>query len=180
MLNQIKLQPKPAESQDVAGLLLACHQKIRHFSGVAVKLAHGHGATEPEIAQAADSLHRYFSVALPLHEADENLSLHPRLRSAVPAGELAGPAADAMLDQHLAIDELVERLIPLWVLLRSAPGQLPELSAEMCALSTRLNEIFAAHLELEEETIFPALTKYLGEQELADIVREMQDRRKSG
>jgi iron-sulfur cluster repair protein YtfE (RIC family) len=180
MLNQIKSQPNASESQDVAELLLACHQKIRHFSGVATKLAHGHGATEPEIAQAAASLHRYFSVALPLHEADENLSLHPRLRRAVPAGELAGPAADAMLDQHMAIDELVERLIPLWVLLKSAPGRLPELSAEMCALSKRLNEVFDAHLKLEEETIFPALTRYLNESELSEIVREMQARRKTG
>jgi hypothetical protein len=178
MLNQIKLRPKASESQDVSELLLACHQKIRHFSGVAVRLAHGHGATEPEIAQAADSLHRYFSVALPLHEADENLSLHPRLGRAVPEGELAGPAADAMLDQHLAIDELVERLIPLWVLLKSTPGRLPELSAEMCALAKRLSEIFDAHLKLEEETIFPATAKYLDNSEQAAIVREMQERRR--
>ena len=179
MLNQIKSAPKTPESKDAAELLLACHQRIRHFSGVAVKLAHGHGATEPEIAQAADSLHRYFSIALPLHEADENLSLHPRLRSAVPEGELAGPAADAMLDQHMAIDELVERLIPLWVLLKSAPARLPELSAEMCSLSKRLSEIFDAHLKLEEETIFPAMRKYLSASDLSDIVSEMQDRRRT-
>ena len=179
MLNQIKTQPKAAAHQSAAELLLACHDRIRHFSGVAVKLAHGHGATEPEIASAADSLYRYFSVALPLHEADENLSLHPRLRRAVPEGELAGPAADAMLDQHMAIDELVERLIPLWLLLKSAPGRLPELSAEMCSLSKRLNELFDAHLKLEEDTIFPVLSRYLSEAELGEIVDEMQARRKT-
>ena len=85
-----------------------------------------------------------------------------------------------MLDQHMAIDELVEQLVPLWVLLRSAPGRLPELSAEMCALSKRLSELFDAHLKLEEETIFPALSIYLSESELLDIVREMQERRKTG
>jgi hypothetical protein len=180
MLNQIKTAPRARESQDATELLIACHQRIRHFSGVAVKLAHGHGATEPEIAQAADGLHRYFTVALPLHEADENLSVHPRLRRAVPEGELAGPAADAMLDQHMAIDELVERLIPLWVLVKSSPGRLPELSSELCALSKRLNELFEAHLKLEEGTIFPALRNYLPEPELAAIVREMQERRKTG
>jgi hypothetical protein len=178
MLNQIRTAPKSPETKDAAELLLACHQRIRHFSGVAVKLAHGHGATEPEIAQAADSLHRYFSIALPLHEADENLSLHPRLRRAVPEGELAGSAADAMLDQHMAIDELVERLIPLWVLVKSAPDRLPELSAEICSLSKRLNEIFEAHLKLEEEIVFPAMRQYLSASDLTDIVTEMQDRRK--
>lgn len=181
MLQNIKLPTsqtaKPATPSD---LLLACHQRIRHFSDVAVKLAHAHGIAENEIVQAATGLHRYFSVALPLHEADENLSLHPRLRRAVPADELAGPAADAMLDQHLAIDELVERLVPLWQLLQSAPEKLPETAGEMCALSSRLNEIFQAHLKLEEETIFPAMDKYLSATEQADIVREMQERREQG
>lgn len=181
MLQNIKLPTaKPAESTTPSEMLLACHQRIRHFSGVAVKLAHAHGVAESEIVQAAAGLHRYFTVALPLHEADENLSLHPRLRRAVPAGELAGPAADAMLDQHQAIDELVERLVPLWQLLQSAPEKLPEAAGEMCGLASRLNEIFQAHLKLEEETIFPAMDKYLSASDQADIVREMQERREQG
>lgn len=181
MLQNIKLPTaQAAESATPSELLLACHQRIRHFSEVAVKLAHAHGIAESEIVQAATGLHRYFTVALPLHEADENLSLHPRLRRAVPAEELAGPAADAMLDQHLAIDELVERLVPLWLLLRSAPEKLPETSAEMCSLASRLDELFQAHLKLEEETIFPAVDKYLSANDQADIVREMRERREQG
>jgi hemerythrin-like domain-containing protein len=50
----------------------------------------------------------------------------------------------------------------------------------LCALSKRLNELFDAHLKLEEETIFPALTRHLKNSELDDIVREMQERRKTG
>jgi hypothetical protein len=170
----------PKESPNPAELLLACHQKIRHFSAVAVKLAHAQGAAEKEIVAAAAGLHRYFTVALPLHEADENLSLDPRLRRAVPREQLAGPAADAMLDQHRAIDELIDRLVPLWVLSKSAPRKLPEIAGEMCALSKRLSELFEAHLELEEETIFPAIERYLSESERAGIVREMQQRRQLG
>jgi iron-sulfur cluster repair protein YtfE (RIC family) len=181
MLQNIKLPAAAkAEPSTPSELLLACHQRIRHFSGVAVKLAHAHGVAENEIVQAAAGLHRYFSVSLPLHEADENLSLHPRLRRAVPPEELAGPAADAMLDQHQAIDELVERLIPLWILLKSGPEKLPEASAELCALSARLNELFQAHLKLEEETIFPAIDKYLSPEDQGAIVREMQERRQQG
>ena len=85
-----------------------------------------------------------------------------------------------MLDQHQAIDELVERLVPLWLLLKSAPEKLPETSAEMCALSSRLNDLFQAHLKLEEETIFPAMDKYLSASDQAEIVREMQERRQQG
>ena len=41
MLNQIKsVSTRSSGSQDVAELLLACHQKIRHFSEVSVRLAH--------------------------------------------------------------------------------------------------------------------------------------------
>jgi iron-sulfur cluster repair protein YtfE (RIC family) len=188
MLQNIKppvTAAKPSASTETKSstpseLLLACHQRIRHFSEVAVKLAHAHGVAETEIVQAAAGLHRYFTVSLPLHEADENLSLHPRLRRAVPPEERAGPAADAMLDQHLAIDELVERLVPLWQLLQSAPEKLPEASAEMCALSSRLNDLFQSHLRLEEETIFPAMEKYLSPADQSAIVREMQERRQQG
>ncbi len=180
MLNQIKTNTSVAASQDAIQLLQACHQRIRHFSGVAVRLAHAQGASEEEIVQAADGLYRYFTVALPLHEADENISVHPRLKKAAPQGELAGPAADAMVDQHNAIDELVERLVPLWVLLRRNPAKQPELAGEMCAIAGRLNEIFESHLKLEEEIIFPALQKYLSPEQLSHIVHEMQERRKNG
>ena len=179
MLNQIKsVSTRSSGSQDVTELLLACHQKIRHFSQVSVRLAHAHGISEAEVRQAADGLLRYFTVALPLHEADENLSIYPRIRNAAPPPELAGPAADAMVDQHLAIDEVVERLIPLWTMVKAAPDKLPELSGEMCGLAKRLQELFDAHLRLEEETIFPALQKYLPQPELDVIVQEMQARRK--
>lgn len=179
MFNQIKtISPRNAE-QDAVARLTSCHQKIRHFSEVAVRLAHAQDASPADIVQASDGLYRYLSVALPLHEADENLSVHPRLRRAVPEGELAGPAADAMVDQHQAIDELVERLLPILVLTRSNPEKLPEVAGEMCQISGRLRDIFDVHLQLEEETIFPALQKYLSEEDLAEIVREMQDRRKT-
>lgn len=180
MLNQIRTVSSKSAGQDVIELLQACHQKIRHFSGVAVRLAHAQGVPDSEIVQAADGLYRYFTVALPLHEADENLSVHPRLQKELPQGELAGRAADAMVDQHLAIDELVERIVPLWVLTRSNPEKLPEIAAEMCAIAGRLREIFDSHLKMEEETIFPALQKYLSTEELEEIVREMQARRKTG
>ncbi len=179
MLNQIRTATPKSAGENAIELLTSCHQKIRHFSGVAVRLAHAQGVAADEIVQAADGLFRYFTVALPLHEADENLSVHPRLRRAAPEGELAGPAADAMVDQHQAIDELVERLLPLWVLTRSNPEKLPEVAGEMCAIAGRLKEIFDSHLKLEEETVFPALQKYLSEAELGEIVSEMQARRKT-
>src|ERR1022692_2912393 len=163
MLNQIapltSLQPKSPE--DAVDLLVGCHQRIRHFTGVAVKLAHAQGATTEEIAQAAAGVHRYYSVSLPLHEADEDQTLQPRLHAV--ADDHVRHALLAMGDQHQAIDELIERLLPLLVLARNNPDTLAEVGGEMCSITKALDEIFRAHLQMEEEVIFPAIRSALPE-----------------
>jgi hypothetical protein len=180
MLNQIV----PAKTEDIdkeenaIDMLLGCHQRIRHFGGMAMKLVAAQETSPRQIELAAESLLRYFTVALPLHEADENDSIHPRLRHAAPEGTLAGSAADAMVEQHRSIDEIVERLIPLWELLRGNPGMLAEVSNDMGHLAKTLETMFGLHLKLEEETVFPAMQHYLSQAELNEITKEMRERRK--
>ena len=79
MLNQISLAKNHSKTQDAVDLLIGCHQRIRHFTGVAMKLAHAQGASPEEVTQAAAGAHRYYTVSLPLHEADEEDTLRPRL-----------------------------------------------------------------------------------------------------
>jgi iron-sulfur cluster repair protein YtfE (RIC family) len=180
MLNQItpltSSQPKSAE--DAVDLLIGCHQRIRHFTGVAIKLAHAHGATTEEIGQAAAAVHRYYSVSLPLHEADEDQTLQPRLRAV--ADEPVRHALLVMGEQHQAIDELIERLLPLLVLVRNNPDILAEVGGEMCSIIEALEEIFRAHLQMEEEVIFPAIRSALPESAREEILHEMRERRKQG
>jgi hemerythrin-like domain-containing protein len=52
--------------------------------------------------------------------------------------------------------------------------------SEMCSITKALNEIFSAHLQLEEEVIFPAIREALPENVRAEMLREMQNRRKQG
>jgi hypothetical protein len=194
MLNQIKsAQSVETKEETVQDALLGCHMRIRHFTEMACKLAHAHAAEPEQIQKAAADVHRYFTVALPLHEADENVSLHPRLRKALPGGDstantgedsetallrrLGGPAADAMVEQHESIDQLVERLVPLCTILRTQPAKLDELSQELHEVSAALKEIFTAHLEMEEKTVFPAMERFLSANELAEIRDEMRTRR---
>jgi iron-sulfur cluster repair protein YtfE (RIC family) len=180
MLNQIAplvSTPEP-KAEDAVDLLLGCHQRIRHFTGMAVRLAHAHGATPDEIRQAAAGVHRYYSVSLPLHEADEDRTLQPRLCAL--ADQQVHQALLAMGDQHQAIDELVERLLPLLVLVRNNPDTLSEVGGEMCSITKALEEIFRAHLQMEEEAIFPAIRQVLPESQRAEMLREMQQRRKTG
>ncbi len=178
MLNQITSQNSAQQSktEDAVDLLTGCHQRIRHFTGVAVKLAHAQGAAAEEIVQAAAGVHRYYSVSLPLHEADEDHTLQPRLRPV--ADEQVRHALLAMGDQHQAIDELIERLLPLLVLVRNNPHALADVGGEMCCITNALEEILRAHLQMEEEVIFPAIRKALPESTLAEILHEMQERRK--
>lgn len=178
MLNQIAPASAQPKSEDAVDLLTGCHQRIRHFTAVAVKLAHAHGASPEDIRQAADAVHRYYSVSLPLHEADEDQTLHPRLSPA--ADEMVRHALLAMGDQHQAIDELIERLLPLLVLVKNDPDLLAEAGGEMCAITKALDEIFRAHLQMEEEVIFPAIRSLLPESDRAEMLREMQERRKQG
>jgi iron-sulfur cluster repair protein YtfE (RIC family) len=178
MLNQISPLTSPPKTEDAVDLLIGCHQRIRHFTGVAVKLAHAQGTTPEEVAQAAAAAHRYYTVSLPLHEADEEETVRPRLD--VVGDEKLRHALLAMTDQHLAIDELLERLLPLLAMVRNNPQTIHAAGSEMCSITKALDEMFRAHLQLEEEVIFPAIRGVLPENARAEMLSEMQGRRKQG
>lgn len=179
MLNQIApARTNESKPEDAVDLLIGCHQRIRHFTDVAVRLAHAQGASPDEVRKAATSVHRYYSVALPLHEADEDQTLQPRL-SAV-ADEPLRHALLAMGDQHQAIEELTERLLPLLVLVRNNPSAIAQVAGEMCSVTRSLDEVLRRHLQMEEEAIFPAIRNLLPEAVCEEMRREMQARRKPG
>jgi iron-sulfur cluster repair protein YtfE (RIC family) len=177
MLNQIT-SPRPANQagEDAVDLLVGCHERIRHFTATANKLAHAQSASAFEIRQAAAGVYRYYSVSLPLHEADEEDTLRPRLDAVVDAR--VRHALAAMHDQHLAIDELIQRLLPLLQLVERNPAALQEAGGEMCAITKALDEVFGAHLQLEEEVIFPVIREVLSDSERAAMLAEMKGRRK--
>jgi iron-sulfur cluster repair protein YtfE (RIC family) len=179
MLNQITT-PRQAKlpPEDALDLLTGCHQRIRHFTAAAIKLAHAQGASPEDIRQAAAGVHRYYSVSLPLHEADEESTLRPRLDAV--ANERVRHALIAMHDQHLAIDELIERLLPLLMLIERNPDILHDAGSEMCSITKALEDLFAAHLQLEEEVIFPAIRESLADHDRTAMLAEMQARRQQG
>jgi iron-sulfur cluster repair protein YtfE (RIC family) len=179
MLNQIKTSSSTQQRpEDAVELLIGCHLRIRHFTAAAVKLAHAQGVTDDEIRQTAAAVYRYYSVSLPLHEADEEDTVRPRLDPV--AGERVRHALLAMADQHQGIYEFVERLMPLLQLLERNPSALAQVGGELCSLTSALGEIFQAHLELEEAVIFPAIRESLPESTRAEMLAEMQQRRKQG
>ena len=145
---------------DIVGPLLDCHARIRSFSSLARRIAAGEG-TEAEVAEAAAGVERYFRVALPLHVADEELSLRPRLLAVKGAPDVE-VALDAMTEEHGAIEALVARLLPRWSALAARPGELAGLAPQLGADSAELQERCDAHLAQEERVRFPAVQEHLG------------------
>ncbi len=176
MINEIKLGAAPPVERDAVDMLTACHSRIRNFTGIAGRLAEVQGAAGPEIANAAAAVHRYYSVALPLHEADENESVYPRLRQILTLAE-EQRAVEDMVEQHGPLNEVIRRLLPRWDELRNSPEKLAGYAAQLREDSRRLQQLWDEHLALEEKIVFPLIRERLSEAALRDIHGEMKRRR---
>ncbi|HYG99002.1 MAG TPA: hemerythrin domain-containing protein [Terriglobales bacterium] len=155
-------------------LLLGCHQRIRHFTAIARRMAENPTASLDEISEAAAAVYRYFHVALPLHEADENISLDPRLHDVAEVSQ----ASEEMVRQHTEINRVLKQLLPLWDALCREPEKLPRFASRIMHLVSELERLWDAHLCLEEEQVFPAIQR-LPREEVAAILSEMKERRRS-
>jgi hemerythrin-like domain-containing protein len=160
-------------------MLLGCHSRIRHFIQLSRTLAGAEGAPHKQIAEAAAAIVRYFSQALPLHEADENETLFPRLYAALPQGGLVREAAETMVEQHKAIDELAQELLSLCASLERDPERLPSVARRLDQVACALDQIFAAHLRLEETVVFPSVHELLSPAQIKEMSREMNQRRQT-
>lgn len=176
MLHSIRRkEPLVQPDRGPAGLLTDCHQRIRTFSQMAVGLSTAVDVPADQVSAAANRVHRYFSLALPLHEQDEESSLRPRLLALSPDPVLTA-ALDAMVTEHRTLHGLLELLSPAWGVLVSTPEALPSLSPTLIDPTRELHALFAAHLTREETVIFPRIDALPAEDREA-IRTEMRDRR---
>lgn len=167
-----------AASTSPVEMLLGCHARLRHFMQLGRTLADAESAPQPQIAEAASSVFRFFNLALPLHEADEANSLFPRLHAALPPGGLEREAAETMIEQHKAINELVAELLPLCASIGRQPGRMPWVSRRLDQVTLALDQIFAAHLLLEETVVFPSIAQWMSPAEIKEMSHEMHERRR--
>lgn len=168
-------EPLPAGSapRSVLENLTDCHVRIRRYAAVAAKLGELEPGTPAQIVEAATALRRYFTEALPLHAADEDRSLAPRL---VRRRDLLGALA-AMSAQHREIHQMLAELAPRW---RRVEEDWASQRAERAALAegaARLSALFETHLAGEETKIFAALGTALSASDEAAILEEMRARR---
>jgi iron-sulfur cluster repair protein YtfE (RIC family) len=142
---------KSAGADTPAGLLLDCHARIRRFGALAVRLAE-ESAPEAEVGEAAAAVHRYFTRALPLHVADEEQSLAPRLRRFAPD---TLDALATMEREHREHAALLARLVPEWEKLARSPAGRGATLAD----AQRLLAALEAHLAAEESAVIPSLSR---------------------
>ncbi|MBI2897170.1 MAG: hemerythrin domain-containing protein [Deltaproteobacteria bacterium] len=164
------------EPDDAVGLMLACHTRIRSFGSLAARIALDTSPSDEEVAEAAAALHRYFSVALPLHVADEDLSLRPRLERFGAPAEVR-EALSRMSMQHLDIDQVLAEALPLWLALSRGEASRAQRSKDLVSLGRSLGEHFDGHLDLEERVIFPVVRTLLPADEEEALAGEIRRRR---
>lgn len=163
----------PPKAETLVGLLLECHERIRRFSRLAVELSRRADLPAGEVGDACARCERYFSEALPLHVADEEDSLLPRLR-----GHAVDAALATMHAQHEAHHPVLVELLTALRQLREAPSSAP-CRARLGAVAQRAVTDFEQHLTLEEQVLFPVVAALPAEAQ-AQVVAELRARRRPG
>lgn len=161
-------------------LLSDCHRRIERFLDILERVVASKkgGALDDEARRALKTALRYFREAAPRHTADEEFSLFPRMRSK-PQGQ--DPALVQVMERLESDHEevrvghhTIERLGSCWLVenrLRSSEVR------EFYDQVRRLKQAYAAHIQIEDKEIFPAAGRMLNADELAEIGREMAERR---
>lgn len=164
-------------------MLQDCHRRIEHFLDVLRKVEQqfGEGTLPEEGRRALVASIDYFANAAPRHTADEEESLFPRMRQS----ELAGVQPlmadlDRLEGDHRRCriaHALVDQLVRAWL---DAGCLQPADRDRLRATLDELADIYAAHIQLEDQRIFPVAAQVLEPAQVREIGAEMRDRRSLG
>jgi hemerythrin-like domain-containing protein len=168
---------KPAAPGDAVDLMVECHERIRSFLALARRIGEASDASDAEVREAAQRVHRYFTQALPLHAEDEERSIRPRLLGREPAVDAE---LSRMMQEHEEHGPPLSALLAACDALAADPGRLAELRRPLLAATGELERHFVLHLEREEKVIFPAMRRLLDKATDAIIVDEIRGRRGVG
>lgn len=160
--------------EDPIEMLITCHDRVRHFTGVLERLP-GHIAqhgVDVDAQSAIRAIIRYFDVAAPLHHADEDEDLFPALQ-----GILNDEALDRVMAELTAEHETihVEWLAMKQVLQALAEGKETRLDPKLLLAFARQ---YQHHARREEEEVYPFAAR-LPAQLITALGERMQARRRA-
>ncbi len=174
----VQIGARESDFSNPLGLLSDCHRRIERFLDILIRVCNSAaGATLPPGER--DALERaltYFRDAAPKHTADEEDSLFPRLRDSGGGQsalqclvELEEDHQNAARD-HQRVDSLGSRWLTSGAL---AVEQLRDLQDAL----DRLSNIYRRHIAIEDSELFPLAARALTADQLAEVGREMAERR---
>ncbi len=164
------------------GLLSDCHRRIENFLEMMIRVLQRSGDGSRALAgderEALETALRYFDVAAPRHTQDEEQSLFPRLRASDnPQAHAALARVDALEADHRHADaahaqakELCRRWLDTGPLLQSDRQRLAHLLLD-------LRGMYAHHIALEDNELFPLAARVLDSGQLHEVGMEMAQRR---
>jgi hemerythrin-like domain-containing protein len=173
----IQIGAKPDSGfDDPLGMLRDCHRRIESFLGVlctVAERARGRRMTGEESA-AVEAALKYFRTGGKRHNADEEESLFPRLRSNS-SGEFDSTThLECDHREASALHETVEKLYSDWI----SEGTLDAIDeARLMAATVGLKRLYADHIELEETVVFPRAQMVLDREAIAAMGEEFKQRR---
>ena len=175
----VQIGAKPDSGfEDPIGMLKDCHRRIEHFLDIlclVAERARDRNLTEEERSAVKASL-QYFHVGGERHTRDEEESLFPRLLAVAPDG--TAPVIDRLTRDQSDADDLhasIDWLYTAWISAGTLHGA--EQTALLAQTST-LKRLYADHIQIEENEVFPRAARALDSQSLAAIGREFSARRK--
>lgn len=173
MTSPVSIGPRK-RPEDLVGILLECHQRIRKFVRLAEQIGRSEELADAEVIDGCRRCERYFTEALPLHVEDEERSLLPRLRG---LSRSVDEALDAMRTEHVEHGPELESMLEALRSVAREPGRRPH-RERLLAAATKLARQFEQHLALEEQQIFPAVRALLPPEAQSAVLDELRARRR--
>jgi hemerythrin-like domain-containing protein len=174
----VQIGRKESDFSNPLGLLSDCHRRIERFLEVLLQITRrlGGGPLGPPEREALGKALAYFRNSAPKHTADEEESLFPRLRESENARAKFQCLAELELDHRSAArdHELVDSLGNQW-LTAGTLGR-DEMHRLREALE-RMSSTYERHIAIEDGELFPLAARVLPPDQLADVGREMAQRR---
>jgi len=176
---QIGAEPEHDFHQPL-GLMSDCHRRIEKFLNILVTVADRARGGELDSSQqeGLDVALRYFRMATPLHNADEEQSLFPRMRAVNDSRVRDALAQIQALEADHRVAEAahaeVDRLGCRWL----GQGILPvEDATRLLELIHNLRATYARHIAIEDREVFPLAAETLDSALLQQVGLEMARRR---
>jgi hemerythrin-like domain-containing protein len=157
--------------------LMACHRRIEQRLETLLNAAEHVGRDRAAALDAISKSLSFLDTSGALHTEDEEASLFPRLRRKLSAPEIA--FIDSLEAQHAEAESIHAELKQLAAELNLGSESSLAVTGKYRNCAKRLQSLYQAHIRAEDEILTALARRSLDAGELAEISREMRERRAS-